>query len=230
MQTSNFGDVASHHDSQVDLPNQINKTRADIEAGIIQERATVFGSLLTSDIPEREKSMVRLADEASSVLGAGTETTSWALTVVTYHLLTKPDMLAKLTSELRSTVDNPQALPTWTTLEKLPYLHAVVQEGLRLSYGISARTGRVPTGENLYYRGEWTPSGQDKPIELEYMIPQGFAISMSAVVSHHDEDVYPDSHSFIPERWLDPNPQRVKELEQSLLCFSKGSRACLGMK
>jgi len=47
---------------------------------------------------------------------------------------------------------------------------------------------------------------------------------------HHNEDVYPDSHAFLPERWLDAQGQRRTNLDRGLLSFSKGSRQCLGMK
>lgn len=62
-----------------------------------------------------------------------TETTSWALAVITYHLLSKPDVLKKLTQELEGVIDDPKHLPSWTVLEKLPYLDGVVQ--VRLDRG-----------------------------------------------------------------------------------------------
>jgi cytochrome P450 len=195
-----------------------------MDAGIQRERPTVFGSLLSSNLEAHEKQPQRLADEAVAVVGAGTETTSWALAVITYHLLTKPELLVKLRAELSTVIDDPLQLPAWTTLEKLPYLGAVLQEGLRLSYGVSARTARVPTQENLVYRGEF----DKKPVE--YVIPQGFAVGMSAALTHHDESVFPDSYAFIPERWLDENNERRKDVERGMMAFSKGSRACIGMK
>jgi cytochrome P450 len=67
---------------------------------------TVFGSLLESDLPPSEKSVQRMTEEAISLFAAGTETVSWALTVVTYHLLTKPAMLEKVTAELGQVVDS----------------------------------------------------------------------------------------------------------------------------
>ncbi|KAL2207483.1 cytochrome P450 [Sarocladium strictum] len=208
---------------KIDIPRRVRKTKADMDAGIQYERPTVFGSLLTSDLEAHEKQPQRLADEATAVVGAGTETTSWALAVITYHLLTKPELLAKLRKELNEAIDDPLRLPSWTSLEKLPYLGAVLQEGLRLSYGVSARTARVPTQESLLYRGEWNK----KP--LQYVIPQGYAIGMSAALTHHDESVFPDSYSFIPERWLDENNERRKDVEKGMMAFSKGSRACIGM-
>lgn len=209
---------------QIDLPEMVRKTKADIDAGIKYNRPTVFGTILESDLVSLDKEPQRLADEAAAVIGAGTETTSWAMSVITYHLLTKPEILTKLIHELQSVIKDPKQLPSWTELENLPYLGAVIQEGLRLSYGVSARTARVATEENLVFRGEWNKRS------VEYVIPQGYAVGMSSAVTHHDEKAFPDSHAFIPERWLDENNQRRKDLERSMLAFSKGSRACLGMK
>lgn len=209
---------------QIDIPNRVYKTKADLDAGIRFERPTIIGDLLESELAEHEKKPERLADEAVSVVGAGTETTSWALAVITYHLLDKPSLLTKLRKELSGVVEDMQRLPPWTVLEKLPYLGAVINEGLRLSYGVSSRTARIPTQEDLLYRGEFNK----KPVEL--VIPRGYAIGMSAVITHHDEDIFPDSHSFIPERWLNEKNEMRKEVERGMLAFSKGSRACLGKK
>ncbi|KAF6835131.1 trichodiene oxygenase [Colletotrichum musicola] len=208
---------------KIDMPKRVHKTKAELDAGIRHERPTVFGSLLESDLGVLEKEPRRLTDEATAVIGAGTETTSWALAVITYHLLTQPETLAKLRAELNAVVDDPTHLPAWTVLENLPYLGAVLQEGLRLSYGVSARTARVPTQEDIVYRGEF----EKKPVE--YVIPRGYAVGMSAAITHHDETVFPDSHKFVPERWLDENNQRRKDVEKGMLAFSKGSRGCLGM-
>ncbi|KAI4687804.1 uncharacterized protein J4E88_003395 [Alternaria novae-zelandiae] len=209
---------------QVDLPNRVLKAKADLDAGITYDRPTIFASLLQSDLGAGDKGVVRLVHEAQAVLGAGTETTSWALAVMTYHLLTNPQILAKLTQELETVVEDPLNLPGWTVLETLPYLGAVIQEGLRLSYGVSSRTARIPTEETLLYRGEWNK----KPVE--YVLPKGYAIGMSSYVTHHDERAFPDSYAFAPERWLDESNQRRKEPERSILSWSKGSRSCLGKK
>lgn len=215
---------------QVDMPNHVKKAKAEKEAGVMKEGKTIFGYLLESDLPPSEKSIQRLTDEATSLFAAGTETISWALAVITYHVLSKPEMLEKLTAEVAQVVDSSGELPPWAALEKLPYLGAVIYEGLRLSYGVASRTSRIPTGEDLVYRGDWTPKGSRTSTSAEYVIPRGYAIGMSSVIIHHDESIFPDSHSFLPERWLDEKNQHRKELDRSLLSFSKGSRACIGMK
>lgn len=207
----------------------IKETKAEIDAGIVRERDTVFASLFLSNLPDEEKSVARFAGETAALFGGGTETTSWTLAVITYYLLTQPDTLKKLTKELRTVVDDPKSLPSWSTLEQLPYLSAVLTEGLRLSYGVSARTARIATEEDLMYHGTWTPKGSESPVNLEYVVPRGMAIGMTSTIMHHNEDIFPDSHSFIPERWLIKGQPR-RDMERSFFTFSKGSRQCLGMK
>lgn len=107
---------------QIDLPRQIEQTRRDMEAGIALDRETIFGSLLGSDLETHEKNGQRLAAEALAIVGAGTETTSWALSVITFHLLDKPALLEKLQRELTATgvAADARHLPSWTELCAAP--------------------------------------------------------------------------------------------------------------
>jgi len=217
------------------MPNYVKKAQSDKDNGL-DNSTTVFGSLLESDLPSPEKSLQRMTEEGFSLFAAGTETVSWALTVITYHLLNQPALLSKLTAEVRQAIDDnddnaePGQVPSLTALEKRPYLRAVIHEGLRLSYGLASRTSRIATGEDLLYRGEWNPKATSAPMKVEHVIPRGYAVGMSSVITHHDEGVFPDSHSFVPERWLDEKGQHRKQLDRALLAFSKGSRSCVGIK
>ncbi|KAI1380485.1 cytochrome P450 [Hypoxylon crocopeplum] len=204
---------------KIDIPNKIRNTRDEIDSGIIRDRPTIFSSLLQMDPRQREQ--LHLGDEAATLLGAGTETTSWTLAVITYHLLNQPELLARLSQELHQAVDDPQHLPSWNVLERVPYLQAVIKEGLRLSYGTSARSSRVPTQESLLYRGEWEGK------QVEYVIPRGYAIGVSSAIIHHDESVFPNSSSFMPERWLDAEKRKLAD--RGMFAFSRGSRSCIGM-
>lgn len=51
---------------------------------------------------------------------------------------------------------------------------------------------------------------------------------MSIVLLHHNESIFPQSHSFLPERWLAQSQGR--RLEKYMVSFGKGSRQCLGME
>jgi cytochrome P450 len=51
---------------------------------------------------------------------------------------------------------------------------------------------------------------------------------MSSYLVHHDETIFPDSHSFKPERWIEVG-DRSDRLTKYMVSFTRGSRACLGM-
>jgi cytochrome P450 len=112
----------------------------------------------------------------------------------------------------------------WTTLEQLPYLSAVILEGLRLSYGAAGRTPRVAPDDTLIYEGKFG----DKPVR--YVIPPGTPIGMSCALIHMNKDIFPEPDEFRPERWLTENGTRRKGLDGYLFSFGKGTRQCLGMK
>jgi cytochrome P450 len=57
----------------------------------------------------------------------------------------------------------------------------------------------------------------------EYVVPAGQAISISILLVHHREDLYPDPFAFRPERWLDHSPGTYEWLP-----FGGGTRRCLG--
>lgn len=233
----------------VEIPTRISQIKAEHDAGIIRKRQTAFDVLLDSDLPDHEKSEERLQGEAGVFMIAGTDTTSWTLTVATFYILQTPGLLARLTAELRTVVTEPRNLPSWSTLEQLPLLSGVVNEALRLSYGIAGRSSRVATHEDLVYRGCWTHPGTKRMVDVTHVVPRGFNVGMSTSLLHHNEIVFPDSEKFLPQRWIDEDGRRRKDLERFLFSvsvpmvrssevwllivqsqFSKGSRSCLGMK
>lgn len=97
-------------------------------------RPTIFDSMLDADVPASEKSISRLISEGQTVTGAGAMTTANALDTTFYHLLANPSCMDRLFKELCSAIPDP-VIPSVAELESLPYLTAVVHEGLRLSKG-----------------------------------------------------------------------------------------------
>lgn len=90
---------------------------------------TVFTELLNSKLPPSELSPLRLLHEAQSVIGAGFETTKWALTVLSYHILANPEIHARVKEELITAIPHADNIPPWQELQALPYLSACVEEG-----------------------------------------------------------------------------------------------------
>ena len=79
-----------------------------------------FHSILDSSLPEQEKSGPRLAQEMQILIGAGAETTSKAMSYITFYLLNDPVIMKKLTDEL-NTLD-PDQSASLVQLEQMPYL------------------------------------------------------------------------------------------------------------
>jgi cytochrome P450 len=179
---------------------------------------TIFHSILSSKLPPEEKTVTRLADEAQVLMLAGTLTTAWALELITFWLLSQPDTLRRLKAELRNAIPDPNVPASLPTLEALPYLNAVIKEGLRLTYGVSCRLTRsCPTDAVTY---------TDPATGMAWSIPAGTPVGMTAVQIHHLESLFPDSKRFHPERWLAPN---ARGLERYMLAFTAGARQCLGI-
>ena len=178
---------------------------------------TLFHEILQSNLPESDKSVNRLKEESVIVVGAGTLTTSWALSVATYHLLASPRVLRKLKTELMSAsgVSDDPNIPL-SVLDSLPYLAAVIQEALRLSYGVASRLQRVSPDKSIIFH--------DRTSSKDWLIPPNTPVGMTSVLIHQDESIFRDALSFVPERWID-NPR----LDRYLVSFSKGSRQCLGI-
>lgn len=65
--------------------------------------------------------------DAFGLLMAGTDTTAFAVVVITWALLNNPQMMQRLKAELRAVMPGREDTLDWARLEKLPYL---VSKGL----------------------------------------------------------------------------------------------------
>ncbi|KAI4090510.1 MAG: hypothetical protein L6R37_007868 [Teloschistes peruensis] len=176
-----------------------------------EETPTIFHELLGSNLPPAEKSYERLWQEGSAVIGAGVETTSNTLNVIIFHLLRNPGQLDRLKQELQEAIPEKSVLPSWQELESLPYLSAVISEGLRKAYGTVSRLIRVEPQRDLQYK--------------EHLLPAGTAVSMTIMLLNNDPEVFPNPENFLPERWLSGKLTRT-----ALWNFGKGPRMCAGIK
>jgi cytochrome P450 len=186
-------------------------------------QVTIFHEILNSDLPDKEKSFDRLWQDGTVTVIAGTLTTAAALSEITFHLLQQPEDLIKLKTELSKVIPEPGSLPATSKLEQLPYLTAIIKEGLRLSNGISTRLQRIATQETLIYT-EKTSDAKGGRKEKHYVLRPGIPLSCTGMLIHLSPTYFKDPMSFHPQRWID-NPG----LDKYLVPFSRGTRQCVGI-
>ncbi|KAI9714797.1 MAG: hypothetical protein M1820_000086 [Bogoriella megaspora] len=110
-----------------------------------------------------------------------------------------------------STGDSEQ--PLLGRLERLPYLTALIKEGLRMSLRIATRMTRIAAGRDITY-GSWS-------------IPAGTPVGMAGLLMHYDEQQYPNPTKFEPDRWLRSDSNKAGE--KVFAPFSKETKMCVGM-
>ena len=176
---------------------------------------TIFQDLLESNaLPSDEKGLDRLTDEGAILLAAGSETVAKTLGIISVHLMLQPQIVERLRAELTKLMPRPNMDASWLDLEKLPYLTAVIKEGLRLHHGLAGRNPRVAPHEDLQFK--------------EWLIPAGTPVSSLPALIHLNPDIFHDPRAFLPERWLDRGEFR-KGADKFMFSFGRGSRACLGI-
>jgi cytochrome P450 len=194
------------------LARQVGEIRKGVnEAHKDVKHPTIFHELLNSDLPTEEKSDARLGDEAQLIVAAGLITTSWALSVSSFHIINNPQIYRKLCEELETAGLTRTAPLDWHKLEKLPYLNGCVHEAARLAHGVSTRSPRLAPDVELKYES--------------WVIPRNTPVSMTNVDILMNEKIFPNARAFIPERWINR-----PDLDRYFVPFGKGSRACLGIK
>ncbi|KAH7011077.1 cytochrome P450 [Ilyonectria destructans] len=177
---------------------------------------TIFEGILSSKLPDEEKSTLRLAQEAQLVVFAGEGTTAYTLQAAIFQLLSHPSMYEKVRAEVIEALPDADEVPSFTQVEKLPYLSAVIQETVRVHPGVVSRLPRVSPELPIVY--------QDKHRATEYVIPPCTSTNMTTHIAHMNPDVFEDPYEFRPQRWID-NPR----LDKAFIGFARGTRNCIGM-
>ena len=118
--------MAKKHISDVKLEHESGKSSKN------NNRTSLFRHVLNSEMPESELSLDRLSREAQVLLGAGSATTARTLDFISYYILSNDQIRSALQNDLKGIMSGyPENMPSWIQLAKLPYLHAVIKEGLR---------------------------------------------------------------------------------------------------
>ncbi|ETS83962.1 hypothetical protein PFICI_05838 [Pestalotiopsis fici W106-1] len=159
-------------------------------------------------------SELEMVDNSVLLTTAGSETTATTLTATTYFLGTHPEVLAKLSTEIRSSFKNEEEINI-NSVQNLPYMLAVLKEVMRVY---------PPVPIALVRRA--APGGAE--IAGRY-IPEGTTLGIWQYALYHLSSNFLCPDEFIPDRWLD-DQRFANDCKDAHQPFSYGPRNCIGMK
>ena len=151
-------------------------------------------------------------------INAGSDTIASTARAIFYYLLKHPSSLAKLHDELDEAKNEGRLttpLPTWSEVQALPYLNAVIKEALRLNPALALPLERITPSTGLQIG--------------ETFISPGTIVGINPWVLHRDTRIFgDDAENWNPDRWLSNDAEKVKYMDHHILAFGAGKRTCLG--
>ncbi|KAI4221136.1 MAG: hypothetical protein L6R40_008651, partial [Gallowayella cf. fulva] len=189
------------------------KIHRRLEQGSTDNQRNDFMTYTQRYNDEKGMSVPELEATFRALVVAGSETTAHAMSGILGNLLQTPEALQNLTGEIRQSFSHQSEICA-ANVDGLPYLNAVIEEGLRMCPPVALGMPRiVPEGGS-------TVSG--------YSLPAGTFVSASGYASNHSILNFPKSTStFDPSRWL-TGPNLPKQGQSAFNPFSLGPRNCLG--
>jgi len=145
----------------------------------------------------------------------GSDTTATAIRATLLFIMTNPHVYKTLQAEIYS-APHQNAVISNDQAKSLPYLQAVIKEGLRMwppASGLMSKT-TPPEGDTI--NGVFVPGGVD-------IGKCDWAIQRNTKVYGEDATL------FKPERWLEAEGEKLELMEKNVgLVFGYGKYSCLG--
>jgi cytochrome P450 len=150
----------------------------------------------------------QIHDEFMTMLTAGSDTTSSAMSWVCYLLGRYPEVQERVRAEVDAVVGDRPIVGD--DLADLAYTRRVIHEALRL------------------YPPVWGLARKSvEDVEIGgHLIPANTQMLYSMYVIHHDPEVYPDPDRFDPDRWEGERGRRIPRT--AFVPFGAGVRNCIG--
>lgn len=201
----------NHTDRKLDERRSAEKAALSDDKG---SGCDFFHDLFRSRDPETGLgiSHAQLQADSGLFIAAGSDGVAVTVSATMFYLLQNSACMEKLVDEISSSfatlddIRNPN-------LSQFPYRQAVLDEALRLAPSVLSAFPREVLRGGLNVDG--------------WHIPAGTTAGVSAYAIHHNENYFPDSFVFRPERWLGDRA-KVSEARSALITFSTGRYNCIG--
>lgn len=189
----------------------VEKKYEEYKKGELREGNVLYYMFKENENGENKLEFHEIVNEFSMLLNAGTDTTAHLLLYTLMYLSKNSEILLKLKRELK---ENIKDIYNYETLQKMPYLNAVLKESLRL---------RMPL-PNLIQR----EAIKDHFLG-DILIKKGTIINVSLLAGGYDSRFYENIESFIPERWINAHINKIEDDGGFVyIPFSAGARNCIG--
>ncbi|KAI0056906.1 cytochrome P450 [Artomyces pyxidatus] len=198
----------------------------DIISIVMRENAKADGA---DQLPDDE-----IIAQMSTLLFAGTDTTSTALARALYLLSQHQDIQDKLRQELNDAHAAAGGTDlSYDALVDLPYLDALCRETLRLYPPTSLITRTCVADKSVPLTKPLTTS---QGTVSSVVVPSGTTILISIIGVNRDPCIWgADVDEWKPERWLNALPESVGEAHvpgvySNMMTFLGGGRSCIGFR
>ncbi|CAG7555660.1 unnamed protein product [Fusarium equiseti] len=177
------------------------------------EKVDMLSSFKAHGLPEGDA-----MSEALFMFIAGSDTTASAIRVTMLYAMSTPRVYQKLKDEIRTAIREGRASNPITAAEsrELPYLQAVIYEGLRMRPVTTGQQAKqVPPGGDTV-NGVFIPGGTS------------IAVNFSAILASK-EFFGPDADVFRPERFIGLSGPDLAEMRRNVeMNFGNGRWMCAG--
>jgi cytochrome P450 len=179
-----------------------------------EARKDIFHYILRGRDPETGLGFTRsqLNADAGLLIAAGSDGVGLTLSACLFYLLKNPETLKKLRQEIITSFSSVEEIKA-PKINQMPYLHAVFEETMRMTPPIPSPLPRLVDKGGIEIDGLY--------------IPEGIDVGVPHYTIHHNEDYFPQSWSFRPERWLE-DKESVALAKKAFCVWSKGSMDCIG--